>query len=500
MRDIRDLERVWTELTGEVGPAPVRVHGDPVPLDTRFRVGDAAVISVGLALALAARAQEGQAQEGQARAGRSGRGPAPGPVLDRSGAVEVFRSEQHLRVNDRTIAIWDPLAGTYRAADGWVRLHTNYPHHRAAALRALDLPADADRAAVSRVVAARTRFAVEEAVQAAGGAAGALRSPAKWQAHPQAAAVAARPLIGIELLGPDGAATPEPVPAGTSGAAATTGTQPATNSGPLGGLRVLDLTRVIAAPTATKVLAALGADVLRLDAPRFAEVAALVPDTTAGKRCARLDLRTAAGLAAFDELVATADVLVCGLRPGALQRLGRPPAQLLRRNPGLVLAELSAYGDTGPWAGRRGFDSLVQLVTGIAAPDADAVASADPDPAAAPVPLPVQALDHASGWLLVAGVLEALHRRRDDGRARRVGVVLARTAAWLQALGPADPGSSDGTEHDPARAAAWLEEVDSPLGRVRRVRFPGIINGRTTRWGGPPSPLGSHEPSWPVPR
>jgi crotonobetainyl-CoA:carnitine CoA-transferase CaiB-like acyl-CoA transferase len=484
---VRELGRVWRELTGEVGPAPVTVEGDPVLLGTRLRVADAAVVSVGLALASAARLQVGQ----------TGDGAAPVTALDRAAAVTVFRSEHHLRVDEQALAIWDPLAGNYRAVDGWVRLHTNYPHHRAAALAALDLPPDADRAAVSRVVAARARFAVEEAVQAAGGAAGALRTPAQWRAHPQAAAVAARPLVAIDLLGSDGTVTPDPAPAGAAGARPTDGALAAAGSGPGGQLRVLDLTRVIAAPTATKVLAALGADVLRLDAPGFAEVAALVPDTTAGKRCARLDLRTAVGLETFDELVGAADVLVCGLRPGALQRLGRPPGELLRRNPRLVVAELSAYGDTGPWAGRRGFDSLVQLVTGIAAANPGA---AGPDPAMAPVPLPAQALDHASGWLLTAGILEALHRLRHDGRARRVGVLLARTAAWLQALEPGDPSSDDGTGHDLSGAAPWLEEVDSPLGRVRRVRFPGTLNGRTREWGGPPSPLGSHDATWPTRR
>jgi crotonobetainyl-CoA:carnitine CoA-transferase CaiB-like acyl-CoA transferase len=228
------------------------------------------------------------------------------------------------------------------------------------------------------------------------------------------------------------------------------------------------------------VLAAFGADVLRLDPPGFEEVAAIVPDTTGGKRCARLDLRTRAGLARFDELVARADVLVCGLRPGALTRLGRPPGELLARNPSLVLAELSAYGDTGPWAGRRGVDSLVQTACGIA-DEGMRRAGAD-----RPVPLPVQALDHASGWLLAAGVLEAVRRVRCGGGPQRVEVVLARTARWLQELPRVPPD-------DLPTGGGRTEQVVSPLGTVTRVRCPGEFDGRPLAWGGPPSALGAHE-------
>jgi crotonobetainyl-CoA:carnitine CoA-transferase CaiB-like acyl-CoA transferase len=247
---------------------------------------------------------------------------------------------------------------------------------------------------------------------------------------------------------------------------------------------VLDLTRVIAGPTATKVLAAVGADVLRLDAPAFEEVPALVADTSAGKRCAWLDLRDPLA----ERLVAAADVLVCGLRPGALARLGWPPERLAQVNPGLVVAELSAYGDTGPWAGRRGFDSLVQTVNGMAAEGMHRGGRSD-EPAG-PVPLPAQALDHASGWLLAAGVLTALAQRRDDGRGRRVGVVLARTGQWLDDLGRQD-------EPPMGTHPGEVEVVASPLGTVTRAVCPGALDGERLRWGGPPSALGSVGPAFP---
>jgi hypothetical protein len=487
-----ELAGLWTALTGDPAPPRALLDGDPVSLPTRFRVADAAAVAVGLALAVAARLQAAQARDA-----------APAQVrVDRRAAFEVFRSERHLRVDDAVVPIWDALAGDYRSADGWVKLHTNYAHHRRAALTALGLPDDAERAEVAAVVADLPGLTVEDAVQRAGGAAAALRTPGDWHAHPQSAAVAARPLISLALLTPDpapgrrlpsGGHPADPSHGGrVHGGPAARGDLPDVGlAGTHGRLRVLDLTRVIAGPTATKVLAALGADVLRVDHPHFEEVPALVPDTTAGKRCARLDLRDTAGRAVFAELLRTADVLVCGLRPGALAGLGWPVEELARHNPGLVLAELSAYGDTGPWAGRRGFDSLVQLVTGIAAPPGfrpgDPAGESGP-----PVPLPAQALDHATGWLLVAGVLEAVHRRRRDGAGRRVGVVLARTGAWLDALGR-QPGEGIPAEPVPD---TLVEEIDSRFGRVTRVRCPGTIGGRALAWAGPPAPLGSRPPSW----
>jgi crotonobetainyl-CoA:carnitine CoA-transferase CaiB-like acyl-CoA transferase len=372
--------------------------------------------------------------------------------LDVGAATGVFLADRRLRIDGTVPELWDPVSGDYRAADGWVRLHTNYPWHRAAALRALGLRGDAGRAEVARVVARRPGVKVETAVQEAGGAAAALRSREEWAAHPQSAAVGKRPLVEVTSM---------PDPGGAN---------------PARRVRVLDLTRVIAGPTATKVLAAFGADVLRLDPPGFEELAPLVAETTAGKRCARLDVR--ADAEGFGDLLAAADVLVCGLRPGALARLGWPKERLRAVNPSLVLAELSAYGETGPWAGRRGFDSLVQTVSGMAH---EGMLRAGAD---RPVPLQAQALDHASGWLLAAGILAALDRRREDGRGRRVGVVLARTGQWIDELGRQEEPSSD-------ELPGEVEVVDSELGAVTRVVCPGELDGRPVRWAGPPFRLGS---------
>ncbi|HVU92777.1 MAG TPA: CoA transferase, partial [Jatrophihabitans sp.] len=263
---------------------------------------------------------------------------------------------------------WDPIAGDYRAADGWVRLHTNAAHHRAAALRVLGVTGG--RSAVTAEVARRPALELQEAVVAAGGCAAQLLTPEQWAEHPQGRAVAGLPLVER---------------AGTAAGPSTPGWRP-TRERPLAGLRVLDLTRVLAGPAATRLLAGLGADVLRIDPPQWAEPA-LEPEMTLGKRPARLDARGDGTLA---ELLAGADVLVHGYRGGALDGLGLSAAERERIRPGLVDVSLTAYGQAGPWARRRGFDSLVQMSSGIAYAG----------PEERPAPLPVQGLDHATGYLM----------------------------------------------------------------------------------------------------
>src|SRR5450830_365840 len=241
---------------------------------------------------------------------------------------------------------WDAVAGDYRCADGWIRLHTNAPAHRAAALAVLGVPPE--RAAVAQAVLGWPAEALESAVVAQGGCAAALRSASQWQAHAQGRAVRATPLLEQQAGLP----------------AAQPGWQPV-GGRPLQGLRVLDLTRILAGPVATRLLAALGAEVLRIDPPGWDEPS-LAPEVTVGKRCARLDLKSPEGRARFQALLQGADVLVHGYRSDALEALGLGATQRQAWRPGLVDVSLDAYGFTGPWAGRRGFDSLVQMSIGVA--------------------------------------------------------------------------------------------------------------------------------------
>jgi hypothetical protein len=382
--------------------------------------------------------------------------------------------------------LWDPVAGVYAAADGWVRLHTNFRRHRTAALKVLGLPvagpeSDAlGREDVAPAVARWSAIRLEEAVHRDGGCAAVLRSAAQWRATPQARALAARPRVALlPLGGEDGEVV--------RGPAATAGVGP---ERPMSGLRVLDLTRVIAGPVAGRFLAAHGAEVLRVDGPDAEDSPTLVLDTTVGKRSAVLDLQDDADRARLDRLVAGADVVLSGYRPGALDGLGYGPEALAKRRPGIVVGELSAYGGVGPWGQRRGFDSLVQMVSGIA-DEGRRAAGVD-----LPRPLPVQLLDHATGYLLAAGVLAGLTRRRAAGRGGGwlVQTSLARTAGWLDGLprtGRADV--DDGARELPSDLAV---DLHGPFGPSRHVACPGRLAGAIPTWPTGPVPLGHDDPAW----
>lgn len=363
--------------------------------------------------------------------------------------------------------LWDAIAGDYPARDGWIRLHTNAPHHRAAALSVLRVPPE--REAVAAELAEWNAADLEAAIVEAGGCAAEMRSRSAWLAHPQGQAVAAEPLVWWELTDRASAPTLEPRP-----------------GRPLAGVRVLDLTRVLAGPVATRFLAGYGADVLRIDPPSWDEPG-VVPDMTLGKRCARLDARTLEGRARLAELITEADVLVHGYRPGAINAIGFGEGERERLRPGLIDVSLSAYGWTGPWSGRRGFDSLVQMSAGVAE---EGMRRLGRD---RPTPLPVQALDHATGYLMATAVLRGLQERRASGRGLRARVSLARTAELLVSQGFLDSGGSIGTGEE-GDFAPRLETTG--WGPAQRLRPPVTVGGVAMAWDRPAGPLGSSSPAW----
>lgn len=364
-------------------------------------------------------------------------------------------------------SIWDPVAGDYPTRDGWIRLHTNAPHHRATALSVLGTGVDRD--AVARAVARWDGLALETAVVEAGGCAASMMTLEEWQQHPQGRAVASEPLIHWRDAG-------KIAPKALSG----------NGDAPLKGLRVLDLTRVLAGPVAGRFLAAYGADVLRIDPPNWDEPA-VVPEVTLGKRCAGLDLTQPTDRLRFETLAAEADILLHGYRPGALAKLGLDADALRKLNPALIEVTLCAYGWTGPWAGRRGFDSLVQMSSGIAAEGMRRSG------ASRPVPLPVQALDHAAGYLLAASALRALQHRAASGRVLTAKVSLARTAAFLipTLREETGPGMAKAGEGD---LATDIEGTD--WGAARRVRFPLALRELAPAWLYPATKLRSKPAVW----
>ncbi|MCB1691777.1 MAG: CoA transferase [Pseudomonadales bacterium] len=367
---------------------------------------------------------------------------------------------------------WAPLSGLYPCADGFVRIHANFEHHRDGVLRLLGL--DADPASVTKddVTASLGAWrAVDFETRAAdaGMVVSALRTFDEWDALPQSAAVLSAPLVSIEKIG-------EAPPRNFTGSAA---------GGPLEGIRVLDLTRILAGPVAGRTLAAYGADVMLVNSPRLPNIEHIV-DTSRGKRSCLVDLDVAEGVARLDELARNARVFVQGYRPGGLDARGFSAAALSERVPGLVYVSLSAYGPNGPWSSRRGFDSLVQTATGFNHAEGEAAGAGQPRA------LPIQALDYASGFLMAYGACVALHRQSTLGGSYHVRVSLARTAAWLRRLGrrPFPAGRSD------LQLESHAEDYPSGFGALRAIPHAAKLGGTRAHWRRPSSPPGTDAPQW----
>jgi hypothetical protein len=434
------------------------VGGAPGHLPSRLPVEDVAIACTGAAL-LAAGALHAQ------RGGDCGSRGSPAARLDLGHIAAAFRSETYLRINgERAGPGFAPLSRFWRAADGWVRTHGNYPWHRSALLRALGCSDDPE--SVAAAIAALGARQAEDLVVGAGGVAAAVRGEDSWRTEPAGQAVAATRLVEGASIG---GAPPRWRPAGAL---------------PASGIRVLDLTRVIAGPVATRYLGALGAEVLRIDAPDRPELTLHGYDGLPGKRSALLDFGTADGNARLHELLSGADVLVYGYRPHALERFGLSQ-ELAERHPGLVVVSLSAWGSRGPWGGRRGFDSIVQAACGIAMAE-----SADGE---RPGAMPCQLLDHGTGYLCAAAALQALAHQSVHGGTEFRELCLARTAHWLLGLprGAAAPSPvADGD--DPA----WLVTLDSAEGPVTTVRPPGRLDDEALAWPRWLSRYGGDQPTW----
>ena len=378
-----------------------------------------------------------------------------------------FSAIEHLRIDGRVPQPWGEFSGFFETRDGWVRLHGNYPHHAEVLRR---VPGVRDRAGLEREVARRDAAEIEEEVTAAGGIAARVRTRQEWDEHPQAQAQQDAEWVSVTDRGE------RPAPALSEGGVTAPGRAVADFAAPapalLAGVRVLDLTRVIAGPSGTQLLACLGADVLRIDPPHLPELLDQHLSTGMGKRSAQLDLRRAPEQ--LRVLAAGADVIVCGYRPGTLAALGLGIEELEQLAPQAVIVSLSAWGGTGPWGRRAGFDSIVQAATGIAA---------ECGTAERPGALPVQALDHATGQLLAAHVMESLAR----ARATTLRLSLLGAARALLAL-PSPPAEALADLVVPrvqvASGGIMLDAVPPPL-RVqgKSIERPvGEYGGAALRW------------------
>ncbi|OAP61461.1 hypothetical protein AYL99_03664 [Fonsecaea erecta] len=465
---------------------------DAVGLPSSFKIGHLAQTSIALTALLAALIYtERQGKPDEA---------VPTVTVPLQHAVIEFKSERFFTVaGHRLPSPWGPIGGLHRTSDGYVRVHDSFPHHRAGAVRLLGCPEDADRDAVAEKIAKWRCVDLENAAVDAGVVIAALRTYEQWDVLPQAQAIKDFP-IQIRKIA-DGAG------AGAGGGGVTrwpekmahgNGTDKA-----LCGLRVLEMSRVIAAPVAGRALAAHGAEVLWVTSPTLPDQPSLDRDTARGKRTARLDLNHASDMETLLSLLDDADVFLQGYRPGSLASRGLSCETLAARRRengnarGIICANLSAYGPDGPWRARRGFDSLVQTCAGMNASEAEHFLDENDTPAK---PTPCQALDHASGYFLAAGILAALYRQAHEGGSYEVNVSLAGTMKYLRSLGQYARGSGFQQCKDYATQGdvpeQFLEEHMSGFGPLRAVKHSASINGVPVGWDIMPKPLGSDEARW----
>jgi crotonobetainyl-CoA:carnitine CoA-transferase CaiB-like acyl-CoA transferase len=396
-------------------------------------------------------------------------GAAPAVRVDRT-LASVWLTQWSAPVGWDRGTPWHGVSTDYAAGDGrWVRLQANYDHLRRAAAKALG--ATEDREAFARAIAAMTADEAEQAIVTGGGAAAATRTLADWAAHPQGRAVASEPLIDT-VFG-------EGAPAGWA----------PTPERPLAGIRILDVTRVLAGPIGTRTLAGYGAEVLRIDPPGFLEPGGVNGggDLTLGKRCVYLDLGTPAGRDTFLNLLSQADILVHGLRHGALDGLGLGADVRRAAAPGVIEVTLNAYGWTGPWQGRRGFDTLVQSSAGMS------TELMRRDGLTGPKLLPSQVLDFATGYLIAAAAIRGLAERARTGRWSSWRLALARTGALLRGAGEAPEETALGEPDD-----GWYTDrvYNFPKGPVRRLAWPTAVDQAPLFWERAGDPYGTATPVW----
>jgi crotonobetainyl-CoA:carnitine CoA-transferase CaiB-like acyl-CoA transferase len=455
------LGHLWTLAGGEPAALDaVTLTGEEPQLPSSFRVAAAAQVSIAAAGLAAARIW-------QLRSGQS-----QNVAVDMPHAVVECRSERYLRVDGKGSPMaWDAIAGIYRTRDQrFVRLHTNFRHHRDAVCKVLNCKPERDE--VQAALMQWDGEAFETAAYAGGCVVAMMRSHQEWSATPHAQALAALPTISIEKIGE---AAPKPWPAGDR---------------PLAGVRVLDLSRVIAGPVAGRTLAVHGADVLLISGPDLPAIPWLTIDTGRGKLTSFVELKSEQGKSVMRDLLASADIFSQGYRPRALAGLGFSPQEAARISPGIVYVSLSAYGHAGPWAERRGFDSLVQTSTGFNHAEGEA-AGVD-----GPKELPAQMLDHATGYLMAFGAMMAKARQSREGGSWHVRVSLAQTGRWLWNLGRvADGFKTEDLKGETVKP--FIEDVPSGFGPLRSVSHSAALSQTPAFWARPAMPLGSHPPQWP---
>jgi hypothetical protein len=461
------LSNLWSlAKLPEAALARATLTGAEPALPSSFAVGIAAQTSIAAA-ALAA------TEIGQLRGGAK----QDVAVDIRDAALECTG---FFSIDGRVPEAWDKISGLYpcgtdTSEPGFVRIHANFAHHRDGALKLLGLP-PGDTTEKADVERALRKWRAQDFEQAAADAklvVSAVRSFAEWDAHAASAALRPQPVLSIEKIG-DAAPLPLPPLGG--------------REQPLAGLRVLDLTRILAGPPCGRTLAAYGAEVMLINSPNLPNIEAII-DTSRGKLSAYADLDTDAGRAALRDLARDTNVFVQGYRPDGVASRGFGPDELAKLKPGIVYVSLSAYGHLGPWGNRRGFDSLVQTATGFNHAEGEAFGGA-------PRALPMQILDFASGFLMAFGAQAALLRQAREGGSWHVRVSLARTGLWLRELGRVE-GGTNAPKPDLAVLKRYLQTYDSGYGKLVAMPHAAKFSVTPAHWARPSMPPGSHPPVWP---
>ena len=457
----------WSPEAAEERAGSVEFTGgaDPV-LPTPFRIGEtsaAALAATGVAASDLWELRTGRRQE---------------VAVDLRQATASLRSGHYLKMENTDVSRErNPVMGMYPAKNGrWSYVHANFPNHRAAALSVLGCAED--REEVKKAVAKWDAIELEEAIIAAKGAGGMVRSMAEWAKHPQGMAIASLPVLEIVKIGD---APVEKLPQGER---------------PLSGIRVLDLTRVLAGPTCARTLAEHGADVLKITGAHLPNIGYQEFDTGHGKLSAHLDLRQPKDLETLKGLVRDADVFSQGYRPGTLGGRGLSPEELAALRPGLVYVSLCAFSHIGPWASRRGFDTVVQNVSGITTRQGELFPGAEPGPQF----YPVSAIDYLTGYLMAFGAMVALARRAREGGSWLVRISLAQTGRWLVGRGevPETQLKDIPKEFTAEELARWSTTSDTPVGRLGHLKPVVQLSATPPFWARPSVPLGHNEPAWPA--
>jgi crotonobetainyl-CoA:carnitine CoA-transferase CaiB-like acyl-CoA transferase len=369
-------------------------------------------------------------------------------------------------VESPSMAHMRSITQPWRTRDGrWYLPHFNLPHLHDRVIGVLKCESNAD--AVSKAVANWDSHELEEAVAAARACGSIVRSNAEWLAHPHGKMLSGKPLVEITKIGDS-----DPVPFPQGGR-------------PLSGIKVLDLTRILAGPIAARTLAEHGADVLMVAAQHLPQVPEHVMDTSHGKRSCFLNLNRAEDLAAIRMLVKSADVFSQGYRPGIMDKLGLDPEQLAQERPGIIYLSVSCYGHGGPFSNRGGWEQIAQCTTGICLDNGDE----------RPKLLGASACDYTTGYNGAYGVLLALARRAREGGSYHVRVSLCRSGMYIYKQGhvrypEADMGFS--------RAELDSIMIESKGGHGTLKHLTPVLNLSETRpyWDKPSPVLGSSRPEW----